>query len=89
MSEVRLRIAVARRARGFNMEIHYCNRGRLAPGLEDGAVWHDTPDSLLAVSDFLSISAPSTPETRNFLDAERIALLPDGAVVVNTESFPI
>ena len=76
--------AVARRARGFDMEIHYCNRSRLAPGLEDGAVWHETPESLLAVSDFLSINAPSTPETRNFLDTERIARLPDGAVVVNT-----
>ena len=76
--------AVARRARGFNMEIHYCNRNRLAPELEDGAVWHDTPESLLAVSEFLSINAPSAPETRKFLNAERIALLPDGAVVVNT-----
>ena len=76
--------AVARRARGFDMEIHYCNRNRLALALEDGAVWHDTPESLLAASDFLSINAPSTPETRRFLNAERIALLPDGAVVVNT-----
>ena len=76
--------AVARRARGFDMEIHYCNRNRLAPELEDGAVWHDTPESLLAVSEFLSINAPSAPETRKFLNAERIALLPDGAVVVNT-----
>ena len=76
--------AVARRARGFDMEIHYCNRSRLAPALEAGAVWHDTPESLLAASDFLSINAPSTPETRRFLNAERIALLPDSAVVVNT-----
>ena len=76
--------AVARRARGFDMEIHYNNRSRLAPALEDGAVWHDTPESLLAASDFLSINAPSTPQTRRFLDAGRIALLPDGAVVVNT-----
>ena len=76
--------AVARRARGFDMEIHYCNRNRLAPELEDGAVWHDTPESLLAISEFLSINAPSAPETRKFLNAERIALLPDGAVVVNT-----
>ena len=76
--------AVARRARGFDMEIHYNNRSRLAPELEDGAVWHDTAESLLAASDFLSINAPSTPHTRRFLDAERIALLPDGAVVVNT-----
>ena len=76
--------AVARRARGFDMEIHYCNRNRLAPKLEDGAVWHGTPESLLAVSDFLTINAPSTPQTRKFLNAERIARLPDGAVVVNT-----
>ena len=76
--------AVARRARGFEMEVHYHNRSRLAPNLEDGAVWHDTPESLLAASDFLSINAPSTPETRGFLDAGRIAHLPDGAVVVNT-----
>ena len=76
--------AVARRARGFDMEVHYHNRRRLAPDLEHGALWHDTPESLLAASDFLSINAPSTPDTRKFLDAERIALLPDGAVVVNT-----
>ncbi len=76
--------AVARRARGFEMEIHYHNRRRLAPALEADAVWHDTPESLLAASDFLSINAPSTPTTRGFLDADRIAHLPDGAVVVNT-----
>ena len=76
--------AVAKRARGFDMEIHYCNRSRLPPELEDGAVWHETPESLLAVSDFLSINAPSSAETRKFLDAERIARLPHGAVVVNT-----
>ncbi len=76
--------AVARRARGFEMEIHYHNRRRLAPALEADAVWHDTPESLLAASDFLSINAPSTPTTRRFLDADRITHLPDGAVVVNT-----
>ncbi len=76
--------AVAQRARGFDMEIHYCNRSRLAPGQEHGAIFHDKVEDLLAVSQFLSINAPSTPETRKFLNAERIALLPDGAVVVNT-----
>ena len=76
--------AVARRARGFDMEVHYNNRSRLPPELEADAVWHDTVESLLAASDFLSINAPSTPQTRKFLDAERIALLPAGAVVVNT-----
>ncbi|WP_298725465.1 D-glycerate dehydrogenase [uncultured Ferrovibrio sp.] len=76
--------AVARRALGFGMEIHYHNRSRLPQELEAGATYHPTLESLLQVSDVLSINAPSTPETRNILNAERIALLPDGAIVVNT-----
>ncbi len=76
--------AVAARARPFGLEIHYYNRSRLIPDLEHGAVYHATPESLLQVSDFLSLNAPSGPETRDFLNTERIALLPDGAVVVNT-----
>ncbi len=76
--------AVAQRARGFDMEIHYSNRRRLSPEQEHGAIFHETPESLLAVSDFFSINCPSSPETLRFLNSERIALLPDGAVVVNT-----
>jgi lactate dehydrogenase-like 2-hydroxyacid dehydrogenase len=41
-------------------------------------------DALLPVSELLSLHAPSTPETRHLLDARRIALLPPGAIVVNT-----
>ncbi len=76
--------AVAQRARGFGMQIHYCNRKRLPQDLEQGAVFHPDLDGLLRVSDVLSINAPSTAETRGLLNAARIALLPDGAVVVNT-----
>ncbi len=76
--------AVARRARGFGMEIHYHNRHKLPPDLEHGATYHESAEALLAVAEFLSLNAASTPETRHFLNRERIALLPDGAVVVNT-----
>ncbi len=76
--------AVAKRARGFDMEIHYCNRRRLAPEIEAGAIFHPTPEELLPRSELLSLHCPLTPETRHFLDARRIALLPDGAIVVNT-----
>ena len=76
--------AVAQRGRGFGMSIHYHNRSRLSDELEQGAVFHETPESLLAVSDFFSINAPSSAQTQKFLNAERIALLPDGAVVANT-----
>ncbi len=76
--------AVAERARSFGMEIHYSNRHRLTPADELGATFHANPEDLLRVSPFLSLHAPSTPETQRFLNAERIALLPEGAVVVNT-----
>ncbi len=76
--------AVAKRARGFDMQIHYHNRSRLSPDLEQGAVFHDSFHALLPHCDFLSINCASTPETRGSINAEAIALMPDGAVVVNT-----
>lgn len=75
---------VARRARGFDMEVHYHNRRPLPDELAAGAVYHATLEGLLAVSAFLSLHCPATPENRGLLNAARIGLLPDGAVVVNT-----
>jgi len=76
--------AVAVRARGFELEIHYHNRNRLSPEQENGAQYHDTANSLLAVSEVLSLHAPLTPETRHFLTRDRIALLPNRSIVINT-----
>ncbi|MBL8671550.1 MAG: D-glycerate dehydrogenase [Alphaproteobacteria bacterium] len=75
---------VAKRARGFDMTIHYCNRTRLSPDLELGATYHARIDDMLPHCDVLSINAPASPETHHFLNAERIARMPDGAIVVNT-----
>ncbi len=75
--------AVAARARGFAMPIHYYNRSRLAPSLEAGATFHATFEALLPNSDFLCVACPASPETYHLLDAARIALLPPGAVVAN------
>lgn len=81
--------AVAKRARAFDMKIHYHNRSRLSPDLEQGAVFHARAEDMLPHSDFLSINAPATPETTGFLNAARIKLLPDGAIVVNTARGPL
>ena len=75
--------AVARRAKAFKMEVHYHNRHRLSPEQEAGAIFHEDPEDLLKISDFFSLHCPATPETEHFLDARRIELLPDGAIVVN------
>ncbi|MGI9382369.1 MAG: 2-hydroxyacid dehydrogenase [Methyloligellaceae bacterium] len=75
---------VARRARGFDMAIHYHNRSRLDPELEAGATFYERVEDLLPNCDILSLNCPATPETRHLLNAETISLLPDGAIVVNT-----
>jgi len=76
--------AMARRARGFGMKIHYTSRSRVPESIVGDAVYHDDPYALLPVSEFLSLHAPETPKTRHFLNAKTISLLPRGAIVVNT-----
>jgi lactate dehydrogenase-like 2-hydroxyacid dehydrogenase len=74
---------VARMARGFDMEVHYRDQSRLPSPGEQGAIFHEDDDSFLAASDVLSLNAPGGEGTRHWLNAERIAKLPQGAVVVN------
>jgi lactate dehydrogenase-like 2-hydroxyacid dehydrogenase len=74
----------ARRARGFDMAIHYHNRQRVPAEVEAGAVYHEDLDSLLGVSDVISLHCPATPETRNLIDADRIGLMRPGVILVNT-----
>lgn len=76
--------AFAKIVQGFDMEIHYYSRNRVAPEIENGAIYHSELDDLLKISDFLSLNCPSTPETYHLMNAEKFALLPKGAVVVNT-----
>lgn len=75
--------AIAVRARAFGLAIHYHNRSRLDAAQEEGATYHATLDGLLAASDILMIAAPGAPSLRGTFNAERLAMLPAGAVVVN------
>jgi lactate dehydrogenase-like 2-hydroxyacid dehydrogenase len=74
----------AKRARCFDMDVHYHNRNRLSSKLETGATYYDNVEALLPNCDVLSIHCPATPQTTGLLNAERIALMPDGAIVINT-----
>ena len=76
--------AVAKRARAFDMTLHYHNRSKTDGALEHGATFHARLDDMLPHCDFLSINCASTPETRDLINARTIGLLPDGAIVVNT-----
>jgi glyoxylate reductase len=72
--------AVARRAQGFELRVLYTQRTRIDTELGEYRVL----DDLLAEADIVSIHAPRTPETEGLLDAHRLSLLRDGAVLVNT-----
>jgi lactate dehydrogenase-like 2-hydroxyacid dehydrogenase len=74
---------VAKRARAFDMTIHYHNRRRVDPDLEYGATYHGTVEELMPHCDFLALHCVASPETSGMLNRERIKLLPDGAVIVN------
>ncbi len=76
--------AVAKRSRGFDMAVHYTDTVPVAEEDAAGAVYHASAEAMLPHCDILSLHCPLTPETRRFLNAERIALLPERAVVVNT-----
>jgi lactate dehydrogenase-like 2-hydroxyacid dehydrogenase len=75
--------AIAVRARGFGLKVHYHNRRRLPPEQEGDARFHDTLDDLLAASDIFLIAAPGTPDLKGMLNAARIERLPANAVVIN------
>jgi len=76
--------AFAAKARGFDMDVHYYNRSELSADLAQGATYHSTVESLLGVADFLSLHCPATPETTDLMNTESFAMLPGGAVIVNT-----
>ncbi|MFT3986498.1 2-hydroxyacid dehydrogenase [Aestuariivirga sp.] len=75
--------AVARRAKGFGMELHYHSRNPVADDLASGARYHASFEGMLPFCDFLSINSASTPETRGIINERTIALLPPNAIIVN------
>ena len=78
--------AVARRARAFGMQVHYHNRRRLRPEIEESveATYWESLDQMLARMDVVSVNCPHTPATFHLLNARRLQLMKPSAVVVNT-----
>jgi glyoxylate reductase len=82
----RIGSAVARRAKAFGLSIHYHNRHKVAPQIEDEleATYWESLDQMLARMDFISVNCPSTPATFHLLSARRLALIQPTAWLVNT-----
>ena len=78
--------AVARRAQAFGMQIHYHNRKRLRPDVEEPleATYWESLDQMVARMDVISINCPHTPSTFHLINARRLKLMKSGAVIINT-----
>jgi glyoxylate reductase len=78
--------AVARRAKAFGLSIHYHNRRRVPPRIEEEleATYWDSLDQMLARMDVVSVNTPHTPATYHLLSARRLKLMRPEAIVVNT-----
>jgi glyoxylate reductase len=78
--------AVARRARAFGLQIHYHNRRRVAPHIEETleATYWESLDQMLARMDIISVNCPHTPATYHLLSARRLKLMRPEAYIVNT-----
>ncbi|HUN46831.1 MAG TPA: D-glycerate dehydrogenase [Stellaceae bacterium] len=78
--------AVARRARGFGLSIHYHNRRRVPEAVEQEleATYWESLDQMLARMDILSVNCPHTPATFHLLSARRLKLLRRECLIVNT-----
>ena len=75
---------MAQRARGFNMSIHYHNRHPIDSELATGAIYHSSIESLLAKVDVLSIHCPASEQTKGLLNSQRLAVMHNKAIIVNT-----
>ena len=78
--------AVARRALGFGLTIHYHNRKRVHDEIEEelDATWWESLDQMLAHMDLITIHCPSTPATFHLLSARRLKLIRPTSYIVNT-----
>jgi glyoxylate reductase len=78
--------AVARRAKAFGLQIHYHNRRRVAPRIEEelNATYWESLDQMLVRMDIISINCPHTPATYHLLSARRLKLIRPEAYIVNT-----
>ena len=77
--------AVARRAKGFGMSIHYHNRNKLHSEIEDRleATWWQNLDQMISRMDIISINCPHTDQTHHMIGEKQLNLFPKHSYLVN------
>ena len=82
-------LAMARRAKAFNMRVLYASRERKPDAERELGVEWRSFDDLLRESDYISLHVALTPETRNLIGARELALMKPDAVLINTARGPV
>jgi glyoxylate reductase len=82
----RIGTALARRAKGFGLSVHYHNRRPVPEDIENAleATYWESLDQMLAHMDIVSVNCPHTPATYHLLSARRLRLLQPQTILVNT-----
>ncbi len=82
--------AVARRSAGFAMNVLYHGPRRKPEGEADtGASYCESLTDLLAQSDIVSLNCPLTDATRHLMNADTLAAMKPGAILINTGRGPL
>jgi lactate dehydrogenase-like 2-hydroxyacid dehydrogenase len=81
---------VARRAKGFDMQILYSDLVRATQSVEKelGASFVDK-ETLLAKSDFVTLHVPLGPQTTHYISAAELALMKPTAILINASRGPV
>lgn len=79
--------AVGSIAKAFGMEVLAYNRSRCPEG--EAIAWYVDLDTLLKHADVVSLHCPLTPETQNIINADSLAKMKDGAILLNTARGPV
>lgn len=82
----RIGLAVLRRLKPFDMHLHYTDRHRLSPEVEQelNLTWHPTREELYQACDVVTLNCPLHPETEHMINADTLKLFKRGAYLVNT-----
>jgi len=81
--------ALARRTRGFDMDLVYHDQDRNEEAERELGARYLELDELLRTSDFVSVHTPLTPETTHLIGAEELEKMKPEAVLVNTSRGPV
>jgi formate dehydrogenase len=82
----RIGSAVLRRLKPFDVKLHYTDRHRLPPAVEQelGVTYHPNAESLVRVCDVVTINTPLHPETEHLFNDALISKMKRGTYLVNT-----